>query len=341
MKKALFQLCICWMISLSSWGAVNAQHTRSNKLLTFVAATDGVKELSLYFLLANRCDRYLTGASREGCKEAVGRELQILDFDILMNSEQRPYLQNITNPQSFVFIAFKKNLIKLLSDPRTTTYLEHLNEKLNNFLTGDTQNLLSIWDVTKNFYQSDLEAAKVLAALFQDTSHKKLHLAYLDRTQSNRNADFQNNRQLLDRVIENINMILDYNEDNFQALFYPAQVKAKLNRTIYHFYVPLYLAKALESEGRTKKNSLVGPLMLTLTYEFITAGSDYRYVLNDPSSIDGNTKAGLWKIHDIIGGYSGALFGIDASQWAASSTDIVKGFTKSSHDGVAALLKTR
>ncbi len=332
---------LCLLIAFSfSVFAGNGTMRRNNGLLQFVAAAEGPREYSVYLLISKRCERYLKGSAQDSCKQTVQRELELLDFDILMNQNSHtPILQNALDPSSYVFVAFKKNLINLLSDSRTEAYLEELGDSLNRFLSGENRSLLNIWDLTVSFYQSEYEASKVLSAFFQDTSHKKLHLAYLDRAPIERGANFKKNRETLGQIINNVNLILDYNEDDFRTLFYPKQIKEQLNRTIYHFYVPMYLSRALEKEGRTKRDSLTAPLMLTLTYEFITSASDYRYVYSDPQSIDGNSANGLWKIRDITGGYWGALFGVNAIHWANDFAAIKNGFTKSSVDGVRALLK--
>ena len=116
---------------------------------------------------------------------------------------------------------------------------------MTKFLIGEKKSTPNLWTLTLNFYGNEFEAARALAVLFQDTSHVKLHLAYLEMSGVQGTTSwFDANRELLNRTIDTMNMVLDANGENFQALFYPPAVQAKLHRTIYHFYVPTYLSMA-------------------------------------------------------------------------------------------------
>jgi hypothetical protein len=164
-----------------------------------------------------------------------------------------------------------------------------------------------LWDLALEHFQTKELAAQNLAALFQDTSLARLHLAYLEKAQVSGNSTFVKNKNLLNRTIETMNLVFDYSKSGYQKLFYPTQSKGPLNRSIYHFYVPLNLSLKLQSLGVSSQLSFTAPLLMTLSYEFITSESDYRYLMEDPESLDPIKHA--WKIKDIFAGYQGAAMG--------------------------------
>ncbi len=65
---------------------------------------------------------------------------------------------------------------------------------------------------------------------------------------------------------------------------------------------------ALHAEKVPRKMALTAPMLLNLTYEFITLARDYRYLLRDPERLDHARTATCLK--DIYAGFSGANFGI-------------------------------
>jgi hypothetical protein len=280
---------------------------RKNALLNFIAQQHRLRDYALYSLIGERCSRYLPEREALLCQQAVKKEIALLDYDIIFSSSKHTAQDIDTwDPQAFVFIAFKENLINLLATRQTKRYLEDLHQKLNSYFVGELAEL-NIWELTLTHYPSPLEAAKVMAALFQDTTGIKLHLAYLERTRVEGRGFFETNKELLSAVIDSINLILDYNESYYRKLFYPKAIQGTLNRNIYHFYVPLYLSMALLEEGVSARYARIAPLMLTLTYEFITTSHDYRYIFSDPAYL--HPTAHLWKLKDIYGGYCGVRFG--------------------------------
>jgi hypothetical protein len=305
MIKKIGTALLAVMLSSSVLAGHDSIQRRSNGLLRFIASNKVMRSVGLYVMMSNRCSRYMNFPDSLLCKTTVARQLQILDYDMTMVEGPRTPGQQDFNPHAFVFVAFKKNLIDLLSEPRTAGYLQLLQEQLTHHLLGKTQ--ANIWEITLRHYRSPLEAAKVIAALFQDTSLAKLHLAYLNKNQIRGRQSFESNKELLSRVINTINLVLDYNQDDYGSLFYPREVKRHLNRNIYHFYVPLYLAMALTHEGFNSIFAQAAPLMMTLSYEFVTAASDYRYIFSDPARLEPVKYD--HKLRDIYGGYSGARFG--------------------------------
>lgn len=321
-------------IALSCSNFAHAQYLagkRANGLLRFVASYPGLRDAGLYTLLMTRCNRYMTSAEKGKCRYAVDEEIRLLDFDVVFEDDRKAI-----DPQNFVFVAFKTTLIDLLAQESTTSFLDKLQKDLHRYFQQELTHL-NIWEMALNHYKSADEAAKVMAVLFQDTTHAKLHLAFLNRTNVKGNALFEKNKALLSRSIDTINLILDYSESSYRELFYPRSIRQTLNRNIYHFYVPLYLARALMRNGIEKKYAYTAPLMLTLTYEFVTAADDFRYLIWDPSDLDPVKHA--WKLKDIYGGYSGVSFATKGLSSLVSFEVIKESFARSTEDAVSLLLK--
>ncbi len=305
----------------------NSALRRSNGLLRFIAEQEGLRDFALATIIGNRCGRYMDHNGKAPCQAAVKKMIEILDYDVIF-SEDKTW-----NPRSFVFVAFKTNLINLLSNQKTAVYLNDLNQQLYKFLVEEKVRP-NVWDITKSHYKTDYLTAMAIATLFQDTSMMKLHLAYLERANTQGNVAFQSNKELLSRVIDTINLILDSSEENYRGLFYPQEIQADLNRNIYHFYVPLFLSKSLEREGIEKQFAYTAALMLTLSYEFITSSNDYRFLLQDPERIEG-----VHKLKDIFGGYCGSNMGVRGMNFNKSFEVIRASFGRSTRDSVELLLK--
>lgn len=336
MKKLI--LLFSLFLTVASFASpTNSATRRSNALLNFIAEQSGLRDFALASAINNRCVRYLHGQEEEGCKQGVKMMLKLLDYDVIFgeNLVKRPpnIKVNEWTPSSFVFIAFKQNLLNLLNAPKTGTYLIDLNQQLYKYLSGEKSNL-NIWDITKLHYKTDYLTSLVIAALFQDTSMMKLHIAYLDHARTRGNENFQSNKELLNRSIDTINLILDSSEDHYRSLFYPQDLQKNLNRNIYHLYVPLYLAKALHLNGLPLPHAYTSTVMLTLSYEFITSSRDYRYLYSDPETI-----TAVHTIKDIFGGYCGSNIGLRGTNFNKSFESIRAAFERSTADGVFVLLR--
>jgi hypothetical protein len=311
--------------------AINAPD-RSNKLLRFLVEQEGLRDLALRNVIGLRCTRYLPRNRELACKMAVKEMIRKLDYNIIF-SDKDSRNDGTWTPKSFVFIAFKQNLLTLLSSKKTNEYLNDLNQQLYKFISGEKQRS-NIWEITKSHYKDDYRSSMILATLFQDTSIKKLHIAYLEQANIQGSAQFHKNKELLSRVIDNINFILDTSEDLYRDLFYPSEIQKDLNRNIYHFYVPFYLAQSLKNSGLDENDAFSAVLMLTLTYEFITSSNDYRYLFEDPYRME-NTGA----IKDIFGGYCGSNMGTRGLKFNKNFESIKASFQRSSEDGVLLLLR--
>lgn len=322
--------------SLSALANTNSAQRRANGLLRFIAQQHVIRNAALTSVIGSRCNQYLDNyADKTRCKDAVKSMMVILDYDIVFPNEKIRHDQEAREwtPKSFVFVAFKKNLVALLNAQKTGEYLNDLNLKLYKYLTGEKSDI-NIWEITKLHYRTDYMASQVIATLFQDTSIMKLHIAYLEQARLNTTVHFYDNKELLSRVIDTINLILDSSEDHYRSLFYPKEIQKDLNRNIYHFWVPHFLAKALEVVGYSKDTATRAPLMLTLSYEFITAAQDYRYLYSAPENIKS-----IGKIKDIYGGYCGSNLAVRGLKFFRSFDVIRATFEESTEDGVQLLLK--
>ena len=249
----------------------------------------------LYSLIAKRCERYMPVNNLADCRDSISAMVKVLD----------PHLM-FPDTNSFLFIAFKKNLIDVLSKENTEVYLNNLQNEMNRFLVGENQKF-NLWDFTLKHYKLPELAAQMIATLFQDTTHAKLHLVYLDKADIRGGPVFIRNKELLSLTIDTMNSLFDYSSTN--AHFFPRTINANLNRGLYHFYVPLHLSLQLKAKGTKKLMAFTAPFLMTLTYEFITTTPDYRYVLRDPATLD--PRKHEWKIRDIFAGYLGASMGTD------------------------------
>lgn len=333
MKKALL---ISFLIIFTSplFAKTDSALRRSNGLLRFIAESRGLRDFALGSVIGTRCSTYLPAEKKRPCKEAVKKMIAILDYDVIFSDDKTPPSPDETwTPSSFVFVAFKQNLIALLSQPKTAQYLNDLNQQLYKYLVGE-KTKLNVWDVTKSHYTSDYATSMVMATLFQDTSVMKLHLAYLERARTAGNVSFQSNKELLSRVIDTINLILDASEESYRELFYPEEIQKDLNRNIYHFYVPLYLAKELEKQGSIKEDAYNASLMLNLAYEFVTQSKDYRYLFADPETITTPHT-----IKDIYGGYCGSNMGVRGMNFTKNFESVRATFERSTTDAVEMLIR--
>lgn len=253
------------------------------------------QNILLYTVIAKRCEHFLKDHEISKCESTVSQMVELLDAHIIL-----------TGSKSFVFAAFKTELIKSLSSEATTTFLNSFNNSMNDYLVGNLDQF-NLWDLALEHFQTKEMAAQFLASLFQDTSLARLHLVYLEKAQIKGNAHFNKNKQLLNRTIETMNLVFDYSKSGYLKLFYPTQTQGPLNRNIYHFYVPLNLSYKLQELRVSNRMSFTAPMLMTLTYEFVTTESDYRYLLDDPKTLDPLKHD--WKIKDIFAGYQGAAMG--------------------------------
>ena len=292
----------------------------------------GLQDILIFSLIARRCKRYLPVEDHYDCKEAASLMLGELDTDVLF-----PETDNSVAPGSFLFIAFKQLLINSLSDFKTQQYLEKINSDINRYLSGEIRQF-NLWNSSVKFFGSKKLAARAIAVLFQDTTHARLHLAYLEKAKIRTGAQFDSNKNLLNQTIDLFGTLMDFQDQKYIELFYPQGVINPINRNFYHFYVPFYLGQQLAETGVSQRMSTIAPLFMTLTYEFVTAADDYRYVFTDPETIDSGQD---WKLRDIFAGYQGAAFSGKKSTPPLKSFQFLKdNFNISTFETVKAMLST-
>jgi hypothetical protein len=285
----------------------------------------------LQMVIKDRCGRYLKSADKDLCKKSVDAILEELDFDVKILDEAS---------KSFVFMAFQKNLVKILSQSQTHDFLKGYQAELTKYLLNHTLSPVNLWDYSVKFYSSEEKALEVIAALFQDTSERKLHLAYIHGTRDYQNESFQKNADYLGLVIDTMDQVQKSGNGEIDGLlFYPKGFQENRNVNMYHFYIPAYLTSRLMKMNRGARSARLGPLMMSVTYEFVTAGKDKEFLFDDPQKIDGSTAAGLWKITDIYGGYSGGLFGLKLPSQVKDFQSVKTSFTRSSQAGMELLLR--
>jgi hypothetical protein len=292
----------------------------------------GLQDILIFSLIAKRCKRYLPVEDHFDCKEAVSLMLGELDTDILF-----PETENAVAPGSFLFVAFKQLLINSLSDLKTQQYLEKINADINGYLTGEIRQF-NLWNSSVQFFKSKKLAARAIAVLFQDTTHARLHLAYLEKAKIRTGAQFESNKNLLNQTIDQLSTLMDLQDQKYIQLFYPDGVKSPINRNFYHFYVPFFLGQQLAESGVSARMSTIAPLLMTLTYEFVTSADDYRYVFADPETIN---KSENWKLKDIFAGYQGSALSCKKSSTPLKSFQFLEdNFSISTFETVKALLST-
>lgn len=304
--QKIFITCLILMTSSLCYAQTQGDFSHRSTSNAFLPNDLGTNNFIFYAFIARRCRRYMPGPELAPCQEAVSKMIEILDTDIILPDSAINSSPVDTGPGAFLFVAFKTHLIDQLSDPQTTSYLKQLKTELNSYLTRESTHF-NLWENTLKFYRSTEEAAQTIATLLQDTSSSMLHLNYLERSRIEGNQHFKANKEHLRATIEILNMVLDLEINDHLKLLYPSEMKESLNKNLYHFYVPYYLSMALEKTAVKKSMVYIAPMLMTLTYEFVTASSDYRYVFKDPETL--NPGQYSWKIRDILAGHLGASRG--------------------------------
>jgi hypothetical protein len=102
---------------------------------------------------------------------------------------------------------------------------------------------------------------------------------------------------------------MKYSPDARKVLFPREEFSKNLNLSIYHFYVPMYLAHKLREAGFGSYFATIAPYTMTVSYEFITYHKSYKDGLKDPLVLRKDNKADRWKVGDLYTGLTGALIG--------------------------------
>jgi hypothetical protein len=268
-----------------------------------------LRNLGLYQILKSRSDRYIMdNAQKHKTARALNHLLQELDFDILLLDDNYIASNNEWELGAYAFIAFKDKFKKMMELNTTHFYLESVNEYFQQYIYFDEVKF-NLWDHTLKFFKGNKElAAHVIGVLFQDTSRVKLHIEYALRKFQNRSENFEKNLMILSEVINNMNFMAEMNSKLFIKTVFPVGAHINRNTSLYHFYVPLYLANRIASRGFDRKTAAISAFMLPLAYEMATGVDNFEYIFKDPPYIKSK-----WKVQDILQGYQGALYGVGLS----------------------------
>jgi len=314
---------------LASSSFAQAPAKRSNGLVRFIVENAYIRNLGLQSVMNARCKTYFNYFEGLYCQEIVGYMMGHLDIDMII-----PENKSMWRPSAFVFTAFKSDFVTILGSPQTSAFLRKANEELSQHLAyGDSD--ANLWELALSNYGDKYKAAQIMATLFQDTSNQRLHIGYLYLSKSiKKTQTFLRNKELLERLLTTIGMILDHREDEYQKIFYPRELKEELNRNIYHFYVPLYLSMKLKKMRVNNKFAVMAPFMMTLSYEFITYGRGADNLYSDPLVIrrEGTVK-------DIFGGYCGANYGVFGNRFHRNYNDLKSNLYRSTHLAIDELFR--
>jgi len=269
------------------------------------------------------------------CQVAVDTMVSLLDSSVIFpETHPEHFVEPDYAPQSFIFVAFKKELGSNLKNPDTKKYLRYVRDAINSYLIDDKK-VFNLWDVSLKFHRTPEKAAAAIATLFQDTSDARLHLKYFERTGDLTNQSFKQNLDELIWTMESLKNLMRHRPQEMMQTLYPRDVKGNLNGNIYHFYVPLHLNYLLKEAKISSAMSYNAALIMTLTYEFITTASDYRYLFDDPKTLAEPTYS--WKLKDIYAGYLGVNFA-SKTRPKVKQDIFIEGFGNATYDTVHRIL---
>ncbi len=206
-----------------------------------LAARQSIKKMG-FLTLAPRCNSFTHSArDRKQCHNALKKMFRALDIRITVKGE-------------FGFAAFGKELIELLKQPKTRSYLSDLKQILSDSENPHSYNL---WHWTLDYFNHNkLEALRHIAILFQDSSDY-VHVAYVKG--SGFSEEEANSLQLVNKLLS----------EKLKFNLYPEHLIQTKVRSQYHYYVIRYLSYKTCQRDNSKYCNLV-PFLLDSTYHFFT-----------------------------------------------------------------------
>lgn len=308
----------------------------SRDLVKFILEKPYLRLPILHQIISIRCTTYaLFAADSYLCSFAVFDMLRFLDFDVKV-IDVPGHAPSANEIPTFVLIAFKKELISLLNNEKTSDYLAGIKSGLIALTNPDSQVKENIQATTERFYPGDKEfAITAIGALFQDTSEAQLHLEYLARQNINGSKFYAKNFGLLKDLINYMTFFNQNNPDLYQRYFFPNALLGKVNAGPYHYYVPMALAIKLKNGLYPNRYARMAPFLLNTTYEFISLSKGFTYFLTDPQKLDSSR---MGTIRDIFVGFVGALAGTDTKIPLLDFDQIVQAFNQSTYSGMKILV---
>lgn len=252
------------------------------------------------------------------CEEAVALFVRQLDVGSAPLSSGANFSEEVI---------YKKELVALIREPKTETYLEALRNQLESAVqSGQT---FRLWDQTLNLSSDRDTALKRLAIFFQDASSdpsdsesSSAHIRYLKQ---------QPVAKTHLKVIELLDEVGTYFSPQALARFpqlkvYPAGYENVLNPTFYHFYVIIYASEKLLKSGQSREMSFFIPFLFNSQYEFKGMSG---WPLLDPPGSEAENK---WKSRELYSGYLASLSGVGEAQGAMSLAQFTKKLAASPYE---------
>ncbi len=275
---------------------------QSKNFIQRMIENEAMREFGFHKLIKNRCNRYMpTYVQKQSCSFAARELIEILNFDVeFIDPEQEPNWET----GAFIFLAFEKAFMQMMHSETVANYLKALTKEFAKFHYENFD--FNLWDFTLERFKGNAELATyMIAVLFQDTSNKMLHIEYAQRMVEQKTEFFQANLNRLRSFIQIMLTMNEANPEKFIQTVFPRHKLSFRNYSLYHFYVPMYLAQRLKAKGYSAQVAGQTAFMMTVTYEMISTDSNYKkYLFNDPLKITSE-----WKIRDIFQGYEGAMMG--------------------------------
>lgn len=213
---------------------------------------------------------------------------------------------NLSNKEELVPVAFTSKVELLVKNQFVINYLTELNQKLEDGYRFKEK--FNLWNFTLEKTKNNSKTAIMLIAiLLQDTFSK----AHLEVAQSKLLSD------VLDKLdLANLNQ---YPNEYTWLELYPQMndniLNQTLDRSLYHFYVPAYLASK-----NTQTNTLQAMLAFNFNAQYELSafkGWPIQYPKNIDSKIHRST------LKQIYSGFQGAYFGMNLTISKISSIDFM------------------
>ncbi len=198
-------------------------------------------------------------------------------------------------------VVFKKDLLNLLKDPRTTVTLKAVRDGSDLLKLGIQ--LQSTFEVVKKVEGATSKVVRFIATLFQDTSGDMYHMQWAtQRPEFKTNRVYNENTLLVVDLIERIN---GANGNKLARSFYPPFVRAIQDNNFYHMYVIAHLTQLMRAKGNSRAVSFLLPFTMNYGYEALEQKSQNLAIVT--SDVAFRDKASR---EDLLLAYMGGIWSI-------------------------------